>query len=251
MASPDFANMLRKLADIAQESVEWNKQAFGLWAALNENGFPGRPVGIGGGVPYDMISDFLRGMRGAMLDMYRCPDKLMSAIERLSEQTLNRIAAGPKATEFTTCFIALHRGADGFMSLKQFEQFYWPYLLQLVNALVDAGYTPEIFFEGDYTKRLEYLLQMPKGKCIGRFDRSDMARVKEVLGGHMCIQGNVPSSLLQTGNKEDVVKYCRWLIDVVGKDGGYVMGTGSVVDEVKPENLKAMVDFTREYGVYR
>jgi len=251
MASPDFAHMLRKLADIAQESLEWNKQAFGMWAALNDNGFPGRPVGIGGGVPYDMITDFLRGMRGAMLDMYRCPDKLMSAIERLSEQTLKRIAAGPKATEFTTCFIALHRGADGFMSLKQFEQFYWPYLLQLVNALVDAGYTPEIFFEGDYTKRLEYLLQMPKGKCLGRFDRSDMARVKEVLGGHMCIQGNVPSSLLQTGNKEDVIKYCRWLIDVVGKDGGYVMGTGSVVDEVKPENLKAMVDFTREYGVYR
>ncbi len=29
------------------------------------------------------------------------------------------------------------------------------------------------------------------------------------------------------------------------------MGTGSVVDEVKPENLKAMVDFTREYGQYR
>jgi hypothetical protein len=29
------------------------------------------------------------------------------------------------------------------------------------------------------------------------------------------------------------------------------MGTGSVVDEVKPENLKAMLDFTKEYGKYR
>jgi hypothetical protein len=29
------------------------------------------------------------------------------------------------------------------------------------------------------------------------------------------------------------------------------MGPGSVVDEVKPENLKAMVDFTHEYGKYR
>jgi hypothetical protein len=251
LASPEFANMLRTLSSIAQEAVEWQKQAAGMWAALNENGFPGRPVGIGGGVPYDMISDFLRGMRGAMLDMYRCPDKLLAAIEKNMQQTLKRISFGPKATAFTTCFIALHRGADGFMSLKQFEQFYWPYLLKLVNALVDAGYTPEIFFEGDYTKRLEYLTQLPKGKCIGRFDRSDMASVKQVLGGHMCIQGNVPCSLLQTGTTDDVVKYCKWLIDVVGKDGGYVMGTGSVVDEVKPENLKAMVDFTREYGKYQ
>jgi len=251
IASPDFANMLRKLADIAQESVAWNKQAFGMWAALNENGFPGRPAGIGGGVPYDMISDFLRGMRGAMLDMYRCPDKLLAAIEKNSQQTLKRIAAGPKVQEFTTCFIALHRGADGFMSLKQFEKFYWPYLVKVVNALVERGYTPEIFFEGDYTKRLEYLTQLPKGKCFGRFDRTDMARAKEVLGGHIAIQGNVPSSLLQTSDKDGVIKYCKWLIDVVGKDGGFIMGTGSVVDEVKPENLKAMVDFTREYGKYR
>ena len=117
--------------------------------------------------------------------------------------TLKGIAAGPQTTEFSTSFIALHRGSDGFMSLKQFEQFYWPYLLKIVNALVDKGYTPEIFFEGDYTKRLEYLVQLPKGKCIARFDRSDMARVKEVLGGHICIKGNVPSSLLQTGNTDD------------------------------------------------
>jgi hypothetical protein len=251
LTSPDFSNMLKQLSGIAQEALEWQKQAFGMWSALNENGFPGRPVAVGGGVPYDMISDFLRGMRGAMLDMYRCPDKLLAAIEKFSQQTLKRIAAGPQAQGFTTSFIALHRGADGFMSLKQFEQFYWPYLVKLVNGLVDKGYTPEIFFEGDYTKRLEYLAQLPKGKCIGRFDRTDMARAKEVLKGHMCIQGNVPSSLLQTGNKEDVIKCCKSLIDVVGKDGGYVMGTGSVVDEVKPENLMAMVDFTREYGRYR
>jgi len=78
-----------------------------------------------------------------------------------------------------------------------------------------------------------------------------MAKVKEVLGGHICIEGNVPASLLQTSDVEGVKKYCKWLIDVVGKDGGYIMGPGSVVDEVKIENLKAMIDFTHEYGRYR
>ena len=76
----------------------------------------------------------------------------------------------------------LHYSSGHPADLKQFEQFYWPYLLKLVNALADAGYTPEIFFEGDYTQRLEYLRQLPKGKCIARFDRSDMARAKQVLG---------------------------------------------------------------------
>jgi uroporphyrinogen-III decarboxylase len=250
-ASPDFAHMLENLAAISREAVEWQKQVMDMFTALNEAGFPGRTAMAGGGVPYDMISDFLRGMRGAMLDMYRCPDKLLAAIEKISQKTLDRIKSGPKATEFTTAFIALHRGADGFMSLKQFEKFYWPYLMKLVTALVEAGYTPEIFFEGDYTQRLEYLQELPKGKVIARFDRSDMEKVKKALAGRVCISGNVPASLLQVGSVDDVKKYCKWLIDVVGKDGGFIMGPGSVVDEVKAENLKTMVDFTREYGVYR
>jgi hypothetical protein len=250
LAAPEFANMLQTLSGIAREAMEWQTQVRDLFEELNQQGFPGRTGGVGGGVPYDLISDFLRGMRGSMLDMYRCPDKLMAAIEKLSQQTIARIAAGPKASEFTTAFIALHRGADGFMSLPQFEKFYWPYLMKLVNALVDAGYTPEIFFEGDYTKRLEYLQELPKGKVIARFDRSDMAKVKQMLGGRVCISGNVPASLLQTSDVDEVKKYCKWLIDVVGKDGGLIVGPGSVIDEVKAENLKTMVDFTREYGRY-
>jgi uroporphyrinogen-III decarboxylase len=42
------------------------------------------------------------------------------------------------------------------------------------------------------------------------------------------------------------------LIDIVGKDGGYILnGDIGVPDEVKLENVKAMVDFTKEYGVYK
>jgi hypothetical protein len=247
---PEFAAMLKTLSSIADEAVEWMRQTGELFAALNENGFPGRMSMVGGLVPYDMISDMLRGMRGSMLDMYRRPDKLLAAIEKISDQTLQAIAAAPKPQGFTTTFMALHRGSDGFMSLEQFERFYWPYLLKMVRALVDKGYTPEIFFEGDYTKRLEYLRDLPKGKVIARMDRTDMAKAKEILGGHVCIEGNVPASLLQTSDVDGVKKYCKWLIDVVGKDGGLIVGPGSVVDEVKPENLKVMIDFTREYGKY-
>jgi len=250
-ASPEFSGMIQTLSSIAQESIKWMQQTGEMYAALNENGFPCRMTMIGGLVPFDMISDMLRGMRGSMLDMYRRPDKLLAAIEKISGQMLASITAAPKPDGFTTTFMALHRGADGFMSLEQFEKFYWPYLLKQVHALVDAGYTPEIFFEGDYTQRLEYLLELPKGKVIARMDRTDMAKAKEILEGHVCLSGNVPSSLLQTGTVDEVKEYCKWLIDVAGKDGGLIVGPRSVVDEVKPENLKAMIDFTREYGKYQ
>jgi len=37
---------------------------------------------------------------------------------------------------------------------------------------------------------------------------------------------------------------------MIGKDGGYIMASRSSIDEVNPENFKAMIDFTKEYGVY-
>jgi len=85
--------------------------------------------------------------------------------------------------------------------------------------------------------------------CI-RFDKTDIFRAKEILKDHTCIEGNVPASLLQVGTVEQVKDYCKKLIDVVGKGGGYILGPRSSTDEVKPENLKAMIEFTKEYGRY-
>jgi uroporphyrinogen-III decarboxylase len=186
-----------------------------------------------------------------MLDMFRQPDKYIEATEKLLPTMLGLAIATARMRGSTRVFMPLHRGADGFMSLKQFETFYWPTFKGLLIGLIDAGLTPCPFFEGNYDSRLEYLLEIPKGKMLGYFDASDIFKVKEILGGHLCIMGNVPSSLLQTGSTEDVKNHCKKLIDVVGKDGGYIMAPRSSIDEVKPENLKAMIDFTKEYGVYK
>ncbi len=43
----------------------------------------------------------------------------------------------------------------------------------------------------------------------------------------------------------------KGLIDYCGRDGGFVMSARTPVDDARPENLKALIDFTIEYGVYR
>ncbi len=250
IADEAFVEMLEKITRIAKEAVEWQKQIGSMVQELTELGFFCRNAPMMAGAPFDSVSDFLRGMRGTMLDMYRCPDKLLRACEMMLRIQLENIARLPKPAEFTPAFMALHRGAHGFMSLKQFEKFYWPYLLRVIQALVERGYTPDIFFEGDYNSRLEYLKELPKGKVIARFDQIDIAKAKAILGGTVCIAGNVPVSVLQVGTTDDVKKICKRLIDVAGKDGGYILAPASALDEVNPENLKAMFDFTREYGVY-
>jgi uroporphyrinogen-III decarboxylase len=251
LATDEFADMLEKLTKIAREAAAWQKEISSLARDLTELGFFCRMPMVGGGAPFDVVSDFLRGMRGTMLDMYRCPDKLLAAVEKICNITLDRIARAPKATEFMPAFMPLHRGAHGFMSLKQFETFYWPYLKKVTLALIDAGYTPDLFFEGDYNSRLEYIAELPKGKAIARFDQIDMKRAKQILGGKVCISGNMPVSVLQVGTPDDVKRICKELIDTAGKDGGYIMGPASALDEVNPVNLKTMVEFTKEYGKYR
>ena len=40
------------------------------------------------------------------------------------------------------------------------------------------------------------------------------------------------------------------LVDTVGRDCGCIMNFSTGLDDAKPENVKALFDFTREYGVH-
>ena len=144
--------------------------------------------------------------------------------------------------------IALHRGADSFMSPKQFEKFYWPYLKQLLLDLIDAGLVPMPFFEGAYEQRLDYLTELPAGKIIGCFDRSDPKLLKEKLGEVMCVAAGMPASLLQTGTVESVRRQTKEAIDIFG-GRGLIMAPSTMLDEASPELLQVWVDATREFGV--
>jgi uroporphyrinogen-III decarboxylase len=137
------------------------------------------------------------------------------------------------------------------MSPEQFKTFYWPGLRKLMLGLINEGLRPCPLFEGDYTSRLEIIADVPKGKACYAFERTNIFKAKEVLGDHVCIRGNMPSSLLCAGTPDEVKDHCKRLIDVVGKGGGYIMDAGASLDDAKPENVHAMIDFTKEYGVYR
>jgi hypothetical protein len=250
VAMPELDRALESLLKARQEVLKYNREMGNIGAELEQLGFAQFSQSATF-TPFDVISDRLRGMRGSMLDMYRQPDKLLQACEQILPIVTGIAISNARRSRNNRVFIPLHRGAEGFMSIKQFETFYWPTFKRLLQGLIDAGLVPCPFFEGDYTSRLEYFLEMPRGKIIGHFDTSDIAKTKQVLGNHMCIMGNVPSSILQAGTVEDVREYCRKLIDVAGKGGGFIMAPRSSIDEAEPENLKAMFDIAKEYGVYR
>jgi len=106
-----------------------------------------------------------------------------------------------------------------------------------------------VYVEGAYNKRLEYLKEVPAGKVIYNFEFIEMENAKKILGNHSCIAGNVPATMLAFGKKESVVDYCKWLIDTCAPGGGYIMDSGTMIDNAKPENIDAMFETTFTYGV--
>jgi len=95
------------------------------------------------------------------------------------------------------------------------------------------------------------IVDVPKGKLIYHLSTTNPDKAKDVLGGTVCLMGNVPNIQLLSGTPDDVRATCKKLIDKMGKGGGFIMDTALMLDEAKPENLKSMLDFTKDYGIYR
>ena len=249
IAEPKVAKAFNTLLKAGKEFRKWAPKIKKFNEMIENFGFP--PYFQGAAMPpFDVLSHSMRGMTGTMMDMFRQPEEIEKMTNFILKKTLERTNPKPSENGYYRIFMTNTRGDDTFLSIAQFKRFYWPTFYKLVMGLVKKGLTPCIFFEGNFTSRLEYLLEFPKGSILARFDTTDIFRAKDVLKGHICIEGNVPSSLLQVGSKEDVIAHCKKLIDHCGKGGGYILSPRSSTDEVKPENLQAMIEFTKEYGKY-
>jgi len=196
-----------------------------------------------------MILSLSRTLTQFTLDLYRIPDKVEAVMDAMVDDLIENITNDMRFTGLPWIYFPLERGSCFYYPLKIFERFEFPYLKKMVDAFVAKGFTPMLHFDTDWTLNLPYLKDLPKGKCICELDStSDIFKAKEILKGHMCIMGDVPATKLALGTPEDVTAYCEKLIDVVGKDGGFILSTGCECPvDAKFENVKAMVDSVKNH----
>ena len=247
---PPVQATYKALFEAGAETLKW-AGAIGAWNdEIKAAGFPIIVAGFTK-APFDVIGDTLRGTRGVMLDMYRQPDKLLEALDRLIPIMIKMGVGTAQMAGHPLIFMPLHKGADGFMSDEQFKKFYWPTFRKVMMGLIAEGVVPMPAAEGCWTTRLEVVQDLPKGKTLWMIDQSDIAKAKKTLGKVACMFGNVPSALLALGTPQEVKDYVKKCIDVAGKDGGYIVSNGAFFDQAKAENVHAVVDATREYGVFK
>ena len=246
---PEVKEALEILMKAGEKSLEIATHSSRFTRQAREAGFP-MQFGAVCQAPFDTLSDFFRGMKGTMLDLYRRPEKVVQACEKLLPFMIEMAVNGTRATGNPRVFIPIHWGLDNFMSPEQFDRFFWPTLRDLMVTLINEGLNPCPLWEGNCTTRLEIIKDIPAGKACYAFEATDMVKAKEILGETVCLRGNVPISIMVTGTPDQVRAYCKKLIDTVGRGGGYIMDTSTGLDDARPENVKALFEFTREYGVY-
>lgn len=247
--APDAQAALQALLEAGKESFEWVQKVASCNQRMLEMGIPLFWGGIAT-APFDAIADMLRGTEGMVSDMFRQPDKLLEAVDSVTQVTIDVAVEQSTASGSPLIFIPLHKGADGWMSGKQFLKFYWPSLRDLCMGLINEGCVPLLFAEGGYNSRLELVGDLPAKSVVWWFDQTDIFRAKEILGGSACICGNIPSSILLKGTPADIKEHCRKLIEVVGRGGGYILTSGAIMNQAKPENVRAIMESAKEYGVY-
>jgi hypothetical protein len=214
-------------------------------ALVAASGFPSGPGGAFCKAPFDFLGDTLRGTRGILTDLFRRPDDVIAACEAYVPAIVNPVIQNCDRMGWPGVMFPLHKGADGFMSRQQFAEFYWPTFKAVMMAFYEEGLTNALFVEGSYNSRLETIAEMPEKSCYWYFDKTDMRRVKEILGGRVTIGGNVPASLMSTGSTEDLRAYCDSLVELFEDTPGYIMTFGCGSEMTTDEKVRAFRDSVR------
>jgi len=248
-AKPRVRQALEKIITAAEEVERWAGHHIEFIRRMAGHGYPLSYLSTCIS-PYDFLADYFRGATGMMKDLYRHKDKLLEMLDKAGVFLLRQAIASSRAWQHPIVFIPIHWAPDRFMSAKQFETFWWPSFRKLLLGLIEAGIVPMPLWEADCTKRLEVIRDIPPGKCIYWFERTDMVRAFEVLGDVVALRGNVSPSVLTTGTPDDVDAAVRHLAENVFHKGGKLIldGAFGIPDETPVENVRAMFKAARKYA---
>jgi len=201
--------------------------------------------------PFEILADKLRGYLGLCTDLFERPDKVLAACEALRPHLLHVALAGADPDKKVPIGFWMHRGCVPFVSPEHFQKFHWPTLKPIIEQIWAQGHQVLFYAEGNWDAHLDSFTELPDRSIVYHVDQGDIFRVHKVIGHKFCISGGIPNYLLGLGTPDEVRSYCKKVIDGVAGDGGYIMDAGAIIqNDAKVENVKAMTEFTHEYGVY-
>jgi hypothetical protein len=215
-----------------------------------ESGTPSAIAGIFK-APFDILADKLRGYVGLTMDMQTQPGKVLAACQALMPHLCHVGLSTADPNKLLPIGFWMHRGCVPFITPAQFKSHYWPTLVPIIEEFWKHGHQTLFYAEGSWDHHLDDLAGLPDRSIVYHVDRGDIYEVHRKLGHKFCLSGGIPNMLLSYGSTADVRACCKKVIDGVARDGGYIMDASAIMqNDTRAENLRAMTEAAREYGVY-
>ncbi len=243
-------NYLPRVIDTAEIEAQLTWSAANLTSVVRrfqDRGYV--PVSCGGTtIPFECLCGG-RSMQEFYLDLHRIPAKVKAALDVIQPELIQMGIDAARTSGVPAVWVGGWRSASAMLSPKMWNEFVFPYFLEMVTRLVENDLVCVLHFDHDWTRDLSRLRELPAKRCILNLDGwTDIRRAKEILADHMAIMGDVPCSLLSIGAPDEVYEYVRDLVRDVGHTGLILCPGCDAPMNTKPENMAAFVAASMEFG---
>lgn len=196
------------------------------------------------------VAAMVLGTEYLMIGMIKKPEKIKQLMEVIVEnnnryiQRLLELGVGIGFADPVS--------STALISVHQYQEFSLPYFKKNVDYIKSHGGGCGLHICGTSRGLWESLKDSGIG-IFGLDNVEDIEDAKHVLGGHMCIQGNVPPvEIMRLGTPKDVLRSARDCIKK-GHDSkrGFILTSGCQMPMDTPkENMQALMDAARIFGRY-
>jgi len=135
---------------------------------------------------------------------------------------------------------------DGFIPPDIFEKLFLPNMKKVVDATHDCGAYFNLHSDGKVERYIPYMVQLGMDLWNPAQSVNDLAMIKREYGAKLSLSGGMDE--LWTGTMdavpEDLRRYARDKVDLLGKGGGFYANPGTF----NMRNKMVMNDELRTYG---
>ncbi|AEV69267.1 uroporphyrinogen decarboxylase family protein [Acetivibrio clariflavus] len=193
-------------------------------------------------------ASFLIGSENLVRLILKDPDK----VHKLCEISLETCLRYSKAIIDAGCTPSLTdpMSSSTVISPLQFKEFSFPYLKRLIDYIHSRGKSVTLHICGK-TKKIWDLMAEAGADCISIDNDANLLEAKQIVGHRVRLMGNVkPSEIMLQGTVSDVKKAVYDCVrQAYDSPKGYIVASGcSLPTETPFENIRAMMDATREIG---
>lgn len=212
----------------------------------------GRTVPVASNVagPFTTAAN-IRGTEDFLRDLYRNPSFAHRLLKFSLDSTITYVKAASKLGAKIS--IADPTASTTLISPKQFREFAYPYLQQLVAVIIaSTSSRPSLHICGN-TKRIWQDMADTGAGVLSLDDTIDLEEAKQAVGHRVTLFGNVkPTETMLFGTPEDVwrdAKEC--LRKAADNPKGYILSLGCGLPMGAPvENIHALFQAARNFGKY-